>query len=240
MAGTGVSGLVDVCLLALIMGVILQTVWQLKKPSGASDRQEEDMRYIFNAITAIGILAWPIVFDMTVGLNKLMMEPRLLVGFAWPIGVSLTELQYVCQLSAATGQKGRAIALFQHSNLNTDIGSIIAIAIAMGRLLLGKSKNFPLVSQMVMYAMVFCIAFVVPTLQVPPETKEAVMWRSMQKVMLTYAIGFTVSGISADLLRDVVPGGEGTEVTAADLLGGKTGDGGSKNLLNFRDLPRGE
>jgi hypothetical protein len=237
MAGTGVAGLVDVCLLALIMGIVLQTVWVLKKPTGSTERQEEEMRLIFNAIVSIGVLAWPIVFDMTVGLNKLMMQPRLLIGFAWPICVLLTELQYVCQLSAATGQKGRAVALFQHTNLNTDIGSIIAIAIAMGRLLLGKSKNFPLVSQMIMYAMVFCIAFVVPTLQVPPETKEAVMWRSIQKIMLTYAIGFTVSGISADLLKDVVPMMDGDSEVLPPTAEERALEGG---LMSFRTLPHGQ
>lgn len=228
MGSSGAAGLVDVCLLALIMGIVVQTVWLLRSPRGTRDRQEEEMRLIFNAITTIGVLAWPIVFDMTVGLDKLLVQPRLLIGFAWPICVSMTELQYVCQLSAATGQKGRAIALFQHGNLNTDIGSIIAIAIAMGRLLLTKSENSELVSQMIMYAMVFCIAFVVPTLQVPPETREAVMWRSIQKVMLTYAIGFTVSGISADLLRNVLVREEGAPAAAVS---------GGKPLVSFRDLP---
>lgn len=236
MAGTGIAGLVDVCLLALIMGIILQTVWLIKDPKGSRERQEEEMRLIFNAILTIGVLAWPIVFDVTVGLDKLMMQPRLLIGFMWPVVVSLTELQYACQLPATTGPKGRAVALFQHTNLTTDIGSIIAIAIAMGRLLLTKSKNYELMSQMIMYAMVFCIAFVVPTLQVPPETREAVMWRSMQKVMLTYAIGFTVSGISTDLLENVMPVTSATRkqqaagVTFQDL----PTQGGLQGVLNTR------
>jgi hypothetical protein len=234
MGAKGTAGLVNVCLLALIMGIVLQTVWLLRSPRGTQDRQEEDMRLIFNAITSAGILAWPIVFDMTIGLDKLMLQPRLLIGFAWPLGVGLTELQYVCQLSAATGQRGRAMALFQHGNLNTDIGSIIAIAIAMGRLLMTKSANSELVSQMIMYAMVFCIAFVVPTLQVPPETTEAVMWRSIQKVMLTYAIGFTVCGISADLLRDV------TVKTDSELAAVLASQPEQKPLVSFRDLPQME
>ena len=79
---------------------------------------------------------------------------------------------------------------------------IISAAFAMGSLLLGSRRNTP-VNYMIMYALLFCVAFLVPTLQIPPESKESIMWRSVQKVVLNYAIGFTIAGISTDILGNV-------------------------------------
>jgi len=207
---TGVSGLIDVCFLALSLGVILQTQWLIKDPRGSRDRQEEEIRLIFNAVLTVGVLWWPLVWDATIGLDKLIEQPRLLPGFLWVPVLTMMELQYVSKFSAATGKAGRASALFQHSDLNADTSSIISAAFAMGSLFFSSTKNYT-ATHIIMYALVFCLAFVVPTLQVPPETKEAVMWRSVQHLILNYSIGFIISGISTDLLKKLFNKEDGAE-----------------------------
>lgn len=197
----GVPGLVDVTLLACILMVLLTTVWILRDPKGSQDRHEEEIRLLYNCVLAVGVLAWPIVFDATIGLHKLTTDPRLLLGFFWPIALNITEMNYVSKFSTSTGAHGRASAMFQHADLNADTSAIISAAFAMGSLIMNRKGTYA-TSHIIMYALVFCLAFVVPTLQVPPETKESVLFRSAQKVVTTYAIGFTVCGISSDLFAN--------------------------------------
>lgn len=256
----GAAGLVDVSLLALILAVLFATVWILRDSKGSKERQEEEMRLIYNSVLATGTLAWPIVFDATIGLNKLYTDPRLLLGFFWPMALNITELNYVSQFSSATGAKGRASAMFLQQDLNSDTASIMSAAFAMGSLMMNRNNTYN-TSHIIMYAMVFCLAFVVPTLQVPPETKEAVMFRSAQKIITTYAIGFIVCGISSDLFANFfqsAPASSTTTFTATttppapspatttptspppspapqgDLQGGAVS---SRAQLVFRDLP---
>lgn len=237
----GVNGLIDVSMLALILGVMVYTVWLVKNPKGSMERQDEEMRLICNAVLTIGVLAWPVVFDATIGIDSLFKEPRLLLGFAWPVALLMTDLQFVTKFSTATGQKGRATALFQQADLKSDTSSIMYAAFAMGSLLFSSNKNFT-VTHIIMYAMVMCLGFVVPTLQVPPETKEALLWRCMQRVVMTWAIGFVVSGISTDLLTKLF-NDQGKKVEAEPMPvrivteatpAAKALTGGG---LVFRDLP---
>lgn len=233
-------------MLALSLGVILHTQRLLKDPRGSRDREEEETRLVFNAVLTVGVLWWPIVWDATIGLHRLIEEPRLLLGFIWVPVLTMLELQYVSQFSAATGKAGRASALFQHSDLNSDTSAIISAAFAMGSLLYSSSKNYT-ATHIIMYALVFCLAFVVPTLQVPPETKAAVMWRSVQKLILNYAIGFIISGICTDLLKGVFSHEDSTAGENAQQVSEAhpdqpsssvvPGGGGAKASLVFTDLP---
>lgn len=213
------------------------------------------MRLIYNSVLTVGTLAWPIVFDATIGLNRLMADPRLLLGFFWPMALNITELNYVNQFSSATGPKGRASAMFLQQDLNSDTASIMSAAFAMGSLMMNRNNTYN-TSHIIMYAMVFCLAFVVPTLQVPPETKEAVMFRSAQKIITTYAIGFIVCGISSDLFASFFQSPTppiSVPPPPPDLQGGalgalhvqapeaRVGGGGTEYAqhaqLVFRDLP---
>ena len=217
-----VSGIVDVVCFAGVLIICLWTVWMLKDPKGSQEKQDEHMRLIYNAVLSSSVLLWPIVFDVTIGLPQLFANPRLIIGFFWPTLISMTELNYVSHFSTATGKTGKATSLFQQSDLNADTGAIISAAFAMGSLLLGSRKNTA-VNYIIMYGLLFCVAFVVPTLQLPPETKEAVMWRSIQKVFLNYAIGFTIAGISADIMSDVFKkeGDETQNIKFVPLSGGR-------------------
>jgi hypothetical protein len=197
-----ISGIINMLCLLTLLFICLSTVWKLKDPRGSTYRQDEEMRLIFNAVLAGSVIAWPLVFDATIGLDKLIEKPKLLFGFLWPIMLGLVELNYVSRFSTDTGKLGAASALFQHADLSKDTSAIISAAFAMGSLLIGSRRNTA-VNYIIMYALLFCVAFLVPTLQIPPGTREAIMWRSVQKVVLNYAIGFTISGISTDLLMDV-------------------------------------
>lgn len=199
-----VRGLVDMICFGLLLAVCFVTAWMLKDPKGSKERQDEQMRLVYNAVLTSSVLVWPMVFDATIGLDKLLKNPKLVVGFFWPIIISMTELNYVSKFSTSTGKDGKSSSWFQQADLNADTGAIISAAFAMGSLLIGSRKTTG-VNYILMYALLFCVAFLVPTLQVPPDTKEGVMWRSVQKVILNYAIGFTISGISVDIFPGLIP-----------------------------------
>ena len=206
--------------LSMLLFICLSTVWKLKDPRGSTYRQDEEMRLIYNAVLAGSVIAWPLIFDATIGLDKLTDKPKLLFGFLWPIILGLVELNYVSRFSTDTGKLGNASALFQHADLSKDTTAIISAAFAMGSLLIGSRRNTA-VNYIIMYALLFCVAFLVPTIQIPPGTKEAIMWRSVQKVVLNYAIGFTIAGISTDLLMDVFFENGGLERARASGVGAR-------------------
>jgi hypothetical protein len=250
-------GIVDIICFAFVLLICFTTVWMLKDPKGSSDKHDEHMRLIYNAVLASSVLMWPIVFDLTIGLRQLFENPKLIIGFFWPILISMTELNYVsCFATTTTGKSNKVSAMFQQSDLNADTGAIISAAFAMGSLLLGSRKN-PTVNYIIMYALLFCVAFVVPTLQLPPDTKESIMWRAIQKVFLNYAIGFTISGISSDIMIDMFSvkennnteqaafvlaardgaGGVPASTDSAVRGGGQGQRGGQDSTIRFRVLP---
>lgn len=254
MAHNEVFGIVDIICFGFVLLICFSTVWMLKDPKGSNEKQDEHMRLIYNGVLASSVLMWPIVFDLTIGLRQLFENPKLIIGFFWPILISMTELNYVsCFATTTTGKSNKASAMFQQSDLNADTGAIISAAFAMGSLLLGSRKNTT-VNYIIMYALLFCVAFVVPTLQLPVDTKESVMWRAIQKVFLNYAIGFTIAGISSDIMIDMfaVKENNTTEqnalVLARDVAatGGLAGvsasagpalAGGQDSTIRFRVLP---
>ena len=200
----------------LLLTVCFVTTWMLKDPKGSNERQDEQMKLVYNAVLTSSVLVWPVVFDATIGLGKLFENPKLIVGFFWPIIISMTELNYVSKFSTSTGPDGKSSSSwFQQADLNADTSAIISAAFAMGSLLISSRKTTG-VNYILMYALLFCVAFLVPTLQVPPDTKEGVMWRSVQKVILNYAIGFTISGISVDIFPEVGSSVNGKSVVGTD------------------------
>jgi hypothetical protein len=245
MAHNEVFGIVDIICFGFVLLICFSTVWMLKDPKGSNEKQDEHMRLIYNGVLASSVLMWPIVFDLTIGLRQLFENPKLIIGFFWPILISMTELNYVsCFNTTTTGKSNKASAMFQQSDLNADTGAIISAAFAMGSLLLGSRKNTT-VNYIIMYALLFCVAFVVPTLQLPADTKESIMWRAIQKVFLNYAIGFTIAGISSDIMIDmfaVKENGTADQALAgpappSTIAGGSGGGGLEDSTIRFKVLP---
>ncbi len=201
----GSTGLVDVIALVGALAIILHTQFILKDERNTDDKQEEEIRFIANAMLTVGTLIWPIIWDTTIGLNSLMEKPRLLPAFFWVPFFHLCQMQFVSQVSGEGDESSRALSIFQQKGLNEDASQLISAAFAMGSLFLASTKNDAnrqnyAAAHIIMYGLVMCLAFVVPTLHVPPETRTAVVWRSGQFVMLNYAIAFVIAGISANLL----------------------------------------
>ena len=92
-------------------------------------------------------------------------------------------------------------ALNRLGYLQTDANTIITAAFAIGTLLvtLKKSRKAQGVN-VVMYALLLCVAFVIPSSEAPATSRTSIIIRTCQKVCLNYAIGFIISGITLDLV----------------------------------------
>ena len=180
--------------------VLLDTHTQLRVHAKAEQLNDEVMRYYVNAVLALGLLLWPLIWDAAVGggLARLATQPKLFLALLWPLVMVLVDLQYVRNRSQD--------ALFFESlhrvgYLQSDANTIITAAFAIGTLITSVHKqNKGEGVRVVMYALLLCVAFVIPTSDVPVTSRAALIVRSGQKVCLNYAIGFVIAGIMLDLL----------------------------------------
>jgi hypothetical protein len=160
-------------LVGLMVWVLLDTHTQLRVHAKAEQLNDEVMRYYVNAVLALGLLLWPLIWE-------------------------LADMQYVRNRSQD--------ALFFESlhrigYLQSDANTIITAAFAMGTLITSMHKQHKGEGvRVVMYALLLCVAFVIPTSDVPVTSRAALIIRSGQKVCLNYAIGFVIAGIMLDLL----------------------------------------
>jgi len=203
MAENGMRGLIDVLLLAIALGVIVHTQYCLRNEGHTADKQEEEVRLMFNSMLTVGTLMWPVVWDATIGLDELLLHPRLLLGFLWLPVILMVQQSFVTKFAGEVGKEGRAMAMFQQKTLMEDSSMLISTAFAMGSLLF-TAKSSINATRTIMVGLVLVLACVLPTLHVPPGTRSAVLWRSGQFIVLNYAIAFVIAGISTDLLKDWV------------------------------------
>ncbi len=189
---------------ALMVWVLLDTHTQLRVHAKAEQLSDEVMRYYVNAVLAMGLLLWPLVWDVAVaaggvsGLQRLARRPKLFLALLWPLVMVLVDLQYVRNRS----QDAQFLeSLHRIGYLQSDANTIITAAFAMGTLITSMHKTSKGEGvRVVMYALLLCVAFVIPTSDVPVTSRAALIIRSGQKVCLNYAIGFVIAGIMLDLL----------------------------------------
>jgi hypothetical protein len=153
-----------------------------------------ETRIISNGVIASSVLLWPILWDITVGLRKLSDQPRIAFGYFWPMVISSMDLLYVMD---KRNNNDRTIDTLSRK-LGNDAQSIISAAFAVGALM-STLKSVQSV-HLIMYALVACLALVVPQVSIPQNTRDRSVVTSIQKASLNYALGFIIAGIGADML----------------------------------------
>jgi hypothetical protein len=204
MAICGIQGLADVILVIMVMGVTLHTQYTLKTENINNDSEEEELRLLFNAMLTIGTLMWPVVWDFTVGLDNLVACPRMLPAFFWLPLMNIAQMHFIPVASGETGGKGHALAIFQQKELGDNAAMLISAAFAMGSLLFSSRRSNYSATHIIMYGLVLCLAFVIPKVHVPADTRSAVVWKSGQFIVMNYAFGLVIAGISSDLLTNTL------------------------------------
>ena len=198
-------------LIGLMLFVLVDTHAFFRAYHKVPHLNDEIMRLYVNAVLMAGLLLWPLVWDVAVaspggggGLRRLCAQPKMLLGLVWPIVMILVDMQYVRK---RTQDASFFESLHRIGYLQTDANTIITAAFAMGTLITSMQSKRAAAArgqgsgvQIVMYALLLCVAFVIPTSDVPVTSRAALIIRSAQKVCLNYAIGFVIAGIMADLI----------------------------------------
>ena len=135
------------------------------------------------------------LFDVTVGLDKVIERPRLTLGFIWPEAMALLDSHFIMRVAptSTTEARGRAQAL------NMDAQAIISAAFAMGALLSGLKSAAG--THIIMFALIMSLALVIPSVSTPSHTQDHIIVQAFQKSALNYSMGFIITGISMDFLN---------------------------------------
>lgn len=150
-----------------------------------------------STIYMIGALLWPVVWDVTFGYETLAQHPTTTFAFVWPMVMGVIHMYNI------RNRKEYDEILHKpeiHAKkIYTDTNSIITIAFAMGTLtLMGRKRKDAGQQEALLYALLLCIAFIIPTNHIN-NLKEKPSIRASQRVIWSYAIGFVVAAILLDL-----------------------------------------
>ena len=202
---------INLLLVLAILFVVVDTITclQAEPHSRHMVLTDERMRLYISSTLTVGMLVWPILWNIAAatgggggrlgGGDRLSLAPRLAFGFFWPLLMLLVDLQH-------TRRRRKDPTFFESLQrigyLKSDANTIITTAFAIGTLLVsmkrhGKAQG----ANLVMYALLLCVAFVMPTSDVPATSRLSILIRSSQKVCLNWAIGFVLAGISVDLVN---------------------------------------
>lgn len=150
-------------------------------------------RVVATTTYATLISIWPIMFGGIVGYDMLLRLPLLWLGFFWPIALLSIN---ICHCTQAR-DKPRT----ERSNMQMDINAVTGFCFAVGSMIssqLGK-KALLTVSNIFTTAFLLCLAFVLPTPDIPRQSSLAVVVDVVQGTFLQCAIALLISGIVINL-----------------------------------------
>lgn len=162
-----------------------------------TEEQRGDKVKILNAgVTLAGTLAWPMVWDATVGYDALRKCPWMISGFLWPMIMNTLQLSTSTMRPCDTTHDLKIPFV---SAPYGDAAMLISTIFAMGTLLcISQKKDNPeVLKTYLMYALVLCIAFIVPTAHFNPGYASSAGIRAFQRVLLNYSIGYVITAVVA-------------------------------------------
>lgn len=190
---------INALLVAACTAVVLATLRELTLVKGSDDPdvRREKLRIVGAAVSTLGVLAWPVVWDVLVGYSVVAHHPLTFFGFVWPIFMNLIDLVYA---SRANNTKA-SDKVFGIGQVSADAATVVGIAFAIATLLTSQA-NKPLANAtvpLIMYALLLLIAFVVPTPSLDPDSYVGFAVGSIQRTFFNYAMGLVVTGIAINI-----------------------------------------
>lgn len=159
--------------------------------------RREKMRLLGSAVSTVGVLAWPVIWDALAGYAIVAHHPLTLFGFAWPIVMSMLDLSYL----AANKNSTQAQRVFGLGSVSNDANTLVGVAFAVSSLLVSQgdrglaNATIPLL----MYALLLLIAFIVPIPSLDPDDYSGFVTGAVQRTFFNYAMGFVIAGISTNI-----------------------------------------
>lgn len=174
------------------IGIAIFSIYKLKKdPEEYCDERGHRFKILNTTVSLMGLLLWPVVWDLTMGYNLLFQSPLAIAGFLWPMIINLIQM-----ISTKARGRSKTVGVYR------DASAIISIGFAIGTLLIsqvGQNNLSSLEGQKVLpallYSLLLSIAFVVPIAHIEPNYTSSVTIKSTQRTFLNYSVGFVITGI---------------------------------------------
>ena len=139
------------------------------------------------------ILLWPIVFGCVVQFGFLDQVPLLWLSVGWPMAFLLINLVHA--------DRPRDKTRTDRTTQQIDVNAVTGFCFAVGGMVssqLGKTALLS-VSGIFTTAFLLCLAFVLPTPDLPAQTHLHTVIDVIQSSFLQYAIGLIIAGILLNL-----------------------------------------
>lgn len=181
------------------------------------DLPEQDKRCEVHAIVTTGVmsammLAWPLLFHVFMGLDTLARHPVALLGFAWPILLSVSDVlsrkrsPALFDPSLAGTMKEDDVrggpSDFSDSKLGSEALSITTLVFAMGTLFVHtlSKRQLAYTVPALKWALLLGISFVIPDTYQDPGSVAGATIQALKKSAFNMAVGLVVTGIVLDVM----------------------------------------
>lgn len=171
--------------------VLTSVLTQRMLTTGPDEDQEQRTRARMLHVAVAGALLWPFVWVAALGPRARTTAPALF-GLLWPLAAIGMDMRGIT-VNEVTAQNNNVV-----QGLQADSNSLIGIAFAFGTLSLsGQFTAFRrLTFTLVMFALIICIAFVIPAPVDRSKTTHYGMVTAVgQRVLFQYAAGFIITAM---------------------------------------------
>ena len=133
----------------------------------------------------VAMAVWPVVWALL--LNERRSELRTLPGLLWPLIILTIDIRSMNHTTYETTTQSK------RPMLSMDANAICSLTFALSGIL--GAQNDACCREIFMYAIIGCVAFVMPAPYTSTSSTESVVIESIQKTMLAYATGMLLTGI---------------------------------------------
>ena len=190
----------------------IYAVYALPASLPEPERRCEISSIVVTGTMSVMVLAWPLLFHVFMGLDTLSRHPAALLGFAWPILLSVSDIMsrkttpalYDPKLAGTLKEDDvrGGPSDFSDSKLGSEALSITTLVFAMGTLFVRtlSKRQLAYTVPALKWALLLGVAFALPdTFQDPGSVAGAVI-QALKKSALNMAVGLVVTGIVLDVM----------------------------------------
>lgn len=145
------------------------------------------IRSRISAVTVwfIAILVWPLIWASF--LKDRRKDVHALPGLVWPLVILIIDIRSMNHTTYESNTQSK------RSVMTMDANAMCSLTFALSGIL--GAQNDSCCRDVFMYAIIGCIAFVLPAPYSTNSSTETVVIESIQKTMLAYATGMLLTGI---------------------------------------------
>lgn len=168
----------------LIGAIVFMIIWSHTLQRNQTARIRARLTVL--TVWTIAILVWPVVWTSVVGEER--SNPVAWPSLLWPILTLGTDISAMKQSTYE-----HAHMHSKRSMLSMDSNAICSLTFAISSII--GAKNHECCNRIFLYAVLGCIAFVMPTPYMQSNTLEMMTLEAVQKSILAYSTALLIGGV---------------------------------------------